>query len=157
MLIKGLPGRWDERSRVPGDATPTPQGQAAWPEPRWTICWSACLAGPSACKEPAGRRGSTSTDGLGQFRFDGVPAGQYLLSEVAQAGWAPVGPAAIVVAVTAGGECTTVRFQNRQATATPTATNTPTSTATPTRTPTPTATPTRTPTPKRDAHCHPAA
>ncbi len=141
LLIKGLTGRWEERSRAPGDATPTPQGAGCVVGtkvddllvglPGWTISLQGA-SGPARL---------TITDGLGQFRFDGVPPGQYLISETAQQGWAPVGPAAFVVNVAAGSQCTTAQFRNRQATATPTATNTPTST------PTPTATPTATPQP----------
>lgn len=147
LLVKGQPGRWEQRPVTPGDATPTPQGAGCVVGtkvddllvglPGWTIR----LLGASGPARLA------STDGLGQFRFDGVPAGPYLITEVAQAGWAPVGPTVLIVTVPAGSQCTTVRFQNRQATPTPTATSTPTSTPAPTKTPTPTATPTTTPPP----------
>lgn len=72
---------------------------------------------------------STITDGLGQFRFDGVPAGRYMVSEVLQSGWTPVFPPSVIIVVSAGDQCTSVTFQNRQATPTPTAT--PTSTPRP--------------------------
>ncbi len=163
LLVKGLPGRWDERSLTPGDATPTPQGAGCIVGskvddllvglPGWTISLQGA-SGPARL---------TSTDGLGQFRFDGVRSGQYLITETAQTGWLPIGPTIFIVTVAPGSQCTTVRFQNRQATATPTPTDTPTvtptrthtptptatatSTATPTHTPTPTATPTATPQP----------
>lgn len=152
LLIKGMPGRWEQRSLVaPADATPTPQGAGCVTGskvddllvglPGWTISLQG-VSGPARL---------TSTDGLGQFRFDGVPAGVYVVSEVAQTGWAPVSPSSVNVAVLPGNQCAAVRFQNRQATPTPTATNTPTATPTATHTPSPTATPTHTPTPTATA------
>lgn len=98
---------------------------------------------------------TAATNGLGAFRFDGVPAGEYTMWEEMQTGWAPVTAASFDVTVPAGEPCIQVRFKNRQATPTPTPTATatdtptptPTPTATPTNTPTPTATPTNTPTP----------
>jgi YVTN family beta-propeller protein len=103
--------------------------------------WTISLQGASGPARLA------STDGLGQFRFDGVPAGQVVVSETAQTGWAPVGPTSFNVTVLPGSQCAAVRFQNRQATPTPTNTPSPTATPTSTNTPTPTATPTHTPTP----------
>lgn len=145
LLVKGLSGRWEQRSLVaPADATPTPVGAGCVVGskvddllvglPGWTISLQGS-SGPARW---------TSTEGLGQFRFDGVPAGQYVVSETAQTGWAPVSPTSVNVSVLPGNQCAAVRFQNRQATPTPTATHTPTPTATATRTPTPTATPTHT-------------
>lgn len=151
LIVQGLPGRWDERSLAPSaDATATPQGAGCVAGRKVDILdvglpgWTISLQGSS------GPARLTSTDGLGHFRFDGVPAGQYLVAETAQLGWAPVGPTSFTVDVLPGSQCVAVRFQNRQATptptSTPTATNTPTPTATPTATHTPTATPTHTPT-----------
>lgn len=151
LLVKGNPGALEERAFTPGEATPTPQGAGCVVGtkvddlqvglPGWTISLQGAT-GPARL---------TGTNGLGQFRFDGVRAGQYVVSEVAQTGWAPVSPASVTVTVLAGDQCAQVRFQNRQATPTPTNTPTPTLTptvtATPTRTPTPTVTPTATPAP----------
>lgn len=90
---------------------------------------------------------TATTNGLGYFRFDGVPVGQYTMWEEQQTGWAPVTAPQFDITVTGGSRCVQVRFKNRQATPTPTPTNTPTPTATPTNTPTATPTATHTPTP----------
>lgn len=94
---------------------------------------------------------TTTTNGLGYFRFDGVPVGQYTMWEEEQTGWAPVTAPQFDITVTGGSQCVQVRFKNRQATPTPTPTDTPSPTATPTNTPTPTPTATPTPSPTATA------
>ena len=68
------------------------------------------------------------SDGLGNFRFDGVPAGAYVVEEPPVPGWLPLSAPAVNIQVVAGSACTAVQFQNRQATPTPTPTVTPTPT-----------------------------
>jgi YVTN family beta-propeller protein len=138
------------------------QPQRPWGEitPTWTPEGAGCVEGTKIDDLHVGLPGfvvhlkskggplemTTTTNGLGHFRFDGVPVGEYTMWEEEQTGWAPVTAPQFDITVTAGSQCVQVRFKNRQATPTPTPTSTPTSTATPTSTPTPTATPTLTPT-----------
>ncbi len=113
---------------------------------------------------PAGQPGpiyTATTDGTGYFRFDNLPPGTYTFWEEMQEGWAPVTAPEFNAPVAPGGDCTYIRFKNKQATPTPTPTEPqvtpqgPTDTPTPTPTPTepqvtpqaPTDTPTPTPTP----------
>lgn len=91
--------------------------------------------------------GSTMTNGLGAFRFDGVPAGDYVLSEQPQTGWAPVTASQLDITVVEGSQCSAANFKVRQATSTPTNTPTALATASPTPTAPSTATPTSTSTP----------
>ena len=99
--------------------------------PGWTI-----ILEPAGGGEPR----SAVTDGLGNVRFDGVPAGSYVVSEVLQPGWTPVVPPSVLIVVVPGDQCTAVTFQNRRSapTSTPTATATATPTTTSTSTPLPT-------------------
>lgn len=83
------------------------------------------------------------SDGFGHFRFDGVPAGAYVVEEPPVLGWLPLTSPAVNINVVAGSACTAVQFQNRQATPTPTPTAT--NTLTPNLTPTPTLSPTPAP------------
>ncbi len=120
-----------------GTPTPTPVGAGCVSGrkidttmsglPGWTI-----ILQPANGSTPR----STVTDGLGNYRFDGVPEGRYMVSEVVQPGWTPVFPPSVLIVVTAGDQCTEVTFQNRQVAVTPTTTATPT--ATPSSTPLPT-------------------
>ena len=58
---------------------------------------------------------STVTNGLGDFRFDGLPPGDYTVAEAPAIGWINVRPTQVEVTVIAGGQCSTVLFENRQA------------------------------------------
>ncbi len=59
---------------------------------------------------------TTTTDGLGYFRFSNLDPGRYQVKVTEQAGWLPVGP--LVKEVTVSWppklECTTVKFYDRQ-------------------------------------------
>lgn len=74
------------------------------------------------------------TDGTGWVRFNQLSPGTYIVSEVLQTGWAPVGQTSSTITIEASGTCAQVTFYNRQATPTPTITPTPIVTVTPTYT-----------------------
>ena len=79
----------------------------------------------------------TTTDGTGYFRFDNLTPGTWRFWEVMQVGWEPITSDLFTANVPASRECVSIRFKNRQATATPTPTRTPTATPIPPDTPTP--------------------
>jgi YVTN family beta-propeller protein len=136
------------QARLPLATTPTPVG-AGCVAGRKIDVLQAGLPGFDISLTPLGGGAvrTTSTNGFGDFRFDGVAPGAYTVAEAAKIGWINVSPAQVNVTVVAGGQCALAQFENRQATPTPTPTHTPTPTNTPTHTPTPTHTATATSTP----------
>ena len=118
-----------------GPPLPTPTGGPPPPTPVGAGCVTGRkidtsmtgLPGWTITLQPAGggEPRSLVTDELGNVRFDGVPAGSYVLAEVLQPGWTPVFPPSVSIIVAAGDQCASVTFQNRQAAVTPTATATP--------------------------------
>ena len=148
-MVAGQEGAYHARqARLPLAATATPVGGGCVSGRKIDVL-QAGLPGFVLDLMPLSGDGltrSTTTNGLGDFRFDGVPPGDYTVAEAPKLGWINVSPAQLDVTVSAGGRCSQVIFENRQATPTPTPTNTPTRTPTPTPTSTPTHTPTATPT-----------
>lgn len=134
-------------TETPGPATATPVGAGCVTGRKIDVTMTGLPGWTVTLQAAGGPLRSALTDGLGRFRFDGVPAGQYTVAEVLQTGWVPVFPPSAAVLVAAGSQCAEVTFQNRQATPTATATATATATPTATSTSTPTATATATPNP----------
>jgi DNA-binding beta-propeller fold protein YncE len=138
VMAPGVPGGGvaraaELRSLPTATPTPTPTG-AGCVVGRKIDVLQAGLPGfvLQLAPKAGGAARTATTNGLGDFRFDGVPPGQYTISEAPTLGWIPVGADRFDISVAAGSACTRVQFENRQATPTPTFTPTPTPTHTPT-------------------------